>query len=63
MINKCIEFIRKDLEVRGEKPVSKVTFFGALFSLKVKKDGDKRGKTVTYSAAKRVIDGYREITL
>ena len=63
MIDACIDFIRKDLETRGEKPTSKVTFFGALFSLKVKKEGDKRAKTATYSAAKNVLPGYREIIL
>lgn len=58
-----IEFIKKDLEARGEKPTSKVTFFGAIYSLKVKKEGDERAKTVTYSAAKKVLPGYREIIL
>ena len=58
-----IEFIRKDLKERGETPTSKVTFFGAIYELKVKKEGDKRAKTVTYSAAQNVLDGYRAISL
>jgi hypothetical protein len=56
-----IEFIRKDLKERGEVPTSKCTFFGALYMLKVKKEGDKRAKKVTYSAAKNVLSGYRAI--
>lgn len=63
MREKHIEFIIKDLKEKGEVATSKVTFFGALYMLKVKKEGDKRAKTVTYSAAQNVLSGYRAISL
>lgn len=58
-----IDFIKKDLKERGETPTSDITFFGAIYSLKVKKEGDKRAKTVTYSAAQNVLSGYRAISV
>ena len=61
MREKHIEFITKDLKERGETPISNITFFGAIYSLKVKKEGGKRAKTVTYSAAQNVLSGYRAI--
>lgn len=63
MIEQHIDFIKKDLKERGEIPTSNITFFGAIYSLKVKKEGDKRAKTVTYSAAKNVLKGYRTISV
>lgn len=59
-----IDFIKKDLKERGETPTSDITFFGAIYSLKVKKEGDKRAKTVIYSAyAQNVLSGYRAISV
>lgn len=58
-----IDFIRKDLKKRGEIPTSNITFFGAIYSLKVKKEEDKRAKTVTYSAAQNALRGYRAISV
>lgn len=63
MREKHIEFIANDLKERGEKPTSKVLFFGALYFVKVKKEGDKRAKSVTYSAAKIVLEGFRPIEI
>lgn len=56
-----VEFIKNDLKKRGEKPTSGITFMGAIYQLKVKKEGAKRNKTVTYSGAKNVLKGYRPI--
>ncbi|GEM_PF-3358530 len=56
-----LKFIEKDTEERGEKIISDITFLGALYHLKVKKEGDKRAKTVKYSAAEKVMKGYRAI--
>jgi len=58
-----IEFIVKDLKEKGETATSSINIFGALYTLKVKKEGDKRAKTVTYSAAQNVLDGYRAIVI
>ena len=58
-----IEFIKKDLKERGEIPTTDVKFFAAIYSLKVKKEGDKRAKTVIYSAAQTVLNGYRAIVV
>lgn len=57
-----IEFIEKDTEKRGERITSEITFFGALYQLFVKKEGDKRAKKVNYSAAENVMNGYRAIS-
>lgn len=57
------EYIIKDLKERGEIQISDIMFFGSIYSLKVKKEGNKRAKTVTYSAAKDVIAGYRAILI
>lgn len=61
MREKHIEFIQKDTKEKGEIITSDITFFGALYQCKVKKDGDKRSKTVNYSAAESVMNGYRAI--
>ncbi|PAC27836.1 hypothetical protein [Flectobacillus sp. BAB-3569] len=60
---KHIDFILKDLKSRGEIRVSKITFFGAIYSCKVKQEGSKRAKTVTYSGAENVLKGYRPIKI
>jgi hypothetical protein len=57
-----IDFILSDTKSRGETIVSDITFFGALYRVKVKKEGDKRAKTVDYSAAEIVMEGYRVIS-
>lgn len=59
-IKKCIEFIESDTETRGEEFVS-LQFMGAIFMVKVKVDGKR--KTVHYSGAKNVLDGYRKIEI
>lgn len=56
-------FITEDLKQRGETPFSSITFFGALYQLKVMKEGEKVSKTVTYSAAERLLKGYRKIQI
>lgn len=56
-----LKFIEKDTNERGETIVSDITFIGALYHLKVKKEGDKRAKTIKYSAAESVMKGYRAI--
>lgn len=58
-----IDFIEKDTGQRGESIVSDIQFFGAIYSCRVKKDGEKRSKSVSYSAASSVMSGYRKITL
>lgn len=63
MREKHIDFIVKDLQERKEEPMSTVSFFGAIYCLKVKKEGEKRASNVTYSAAEKVLNGYREIIL
>ena len=62
MREKHILFITKDLNKRGEVQTSDITFFGSIYSLKVKKEGDKRAKTVVYSASQNVLSGYRPIS-
>lgn len=61
MREKHISFIEKDLKERGETQTSKIRFLGMIYSLRVKKEGDTRAKTVTYSAAQNVLSGYRTI--
>jgi hypothetical protein len=61
MREKHFDFIRKDLKERGETPTSPVTFLGAVYMLKVKKEGEKRAKKVVYSAAENILNGYRAI--
>lgn len=63
MEQKHIDFIKKDLKERGEVPVSDVTFLGALYFFKVKKEGSKRARSVTYSAAKTLLRWYRPISV
>lgn len=61
MRQKHIDFILADTKERGENITSDITFFGALYQVKVKKEGDKRSKTINYSAAENVMNGYRPI--
>lgn len=58
---KHIEFIESDTKERGETIVSDITFFAAIYECRVKKEGEKKSKSVMYSAAESVMDGYREI--
>ena len=61
-IKKHIEFIESDTKERGETIVSYITFFAAIYQCRVKKEGDKKSKSVMYSAAEEIMDGYRQIT-
>lgn len=61
--NKHIAFIEADTKERGEEITSDIVFIAALYECKVKKPGDKRSKSVIYSAAQTVADGYREIKI
>jgi len=54
-------FIEKDTREKDEIITSDIKFFGALYFLSVKKEGDKRSKKVTYSAATNILKGYRRI--
>jgi hypothetical protein len=59
---KHIKFILNDTKQRGEQITSDdINFFGALYFLKVKKEGNKRSKSIVYSAATTIQKGYREI--
>lgn len=58
-----IDFIIKDTKERGETITSSITFFGALYQCKVKTENEKRSKTVNYSAADKVMAGYRSINI
>ena len=57
-----IEFIESDTKERGETIVSDITFFAAIYECRVKKAGEKKSKSVMYSAAQSVMNGYRAIT-
>lgn len=58
---KHFEFIENDTKERGETIVSDITFFAAIYECRVKKEGEKKSRSVMYSAAENVMDGYREI--
>lgn len=58
-----LSFILTDTKQRGEEITSDITFLGALYQCKVKKEGENRSKTVNYSAAKDVMQGYRAINV
>jgi hypothetical protein len=60
---KHIDFIESDTKERGEEIVSDISFFAAIYQCKVKKEGDKKSKTVVYSAAQSVMAGYRKINV
>jgi hypothetical protein len=55
------DFIENDTKQRGEIIVSDITFFGALYECRVKKQEQKKSKSVMYSAAESVMNGYRSI--
>lgn len=58
------EFIKKDVAERGETlKLTEIQFFGALYFVKLKKEPTKRHKTVVYSAAKKLLEGYRAINI
>lgn len=57
-----IDFIKDDVAKRGETlKLTEIQFLGALYFVKVKKEPAKRYKTVVYSAAKNLLEGYRKI--
>ena len=55
------KFIEKDTKKRGETIVSDISFFASIYQCEVKKEGDSKSKSVTYSAAENIMDGYRQI--
>jgi len=58
---KHFQFIENDTKKRGETIVSDISFFAAIYECCVKKEGEKISKSVMYSAAENVLDGYRQI--
>lgn len=60
---KHIEFIEKDTKERGETIVSDIVFLGKIYETKVKIEGRKSRKTVSYTAGTPINSKYREIQI
>lgn len=60
---KCVEFIREDTQKKNETIVSEIQILGALFFLKIRKEGKSRCNNIVYSAAESLLEGYRKIEI
>lgn len=63
LAKRCVAFIKEDTQKNNETIVSEIKMFGALFFLRIKKEGKNRCNNIVYSAADSNTLGYRKIEI
>lgn len=63
LAKKCIAFIKEDTQKNNETIVSEIIMFGALFFLRIRKEGKSRCCSIVYSYSEIILEGYRKIEI